>query len=269
MIKWKILTRKMEELSILKLAKSILIGVSLGMITPKRTGEFAGRIMVLSPGNRLKGMLLNTAGSMSQLFITFLMGSAGLLAMLQFLPEGTFLQNSGLKLNSDLILTMGISWSIILPAFIYFLIHTEFRFKKNSKITSRLNNVLDTFSCLSVADLMRLLLLSFLRYVVFAFQFWLLLIISGLYVPVIDFFALVAVIYLLMAMIPLSAIWELGVRGSVSLFVFGWYFPEGMAFQPAVITASTGIWFINLALPALAGSIIAMGNEFRNQTQNA
>lgn len=268
MIKWKILTRKIEELSTVKIAKSILIGISLGMITPKRTGEFAGRIMMLSPGNRLKGLLLNTAGSMSQLFITFLMGSAGLLAMIQLIPVDTFLKNSNLKQNSDLILTMGIFLAFSIPALLFFLSHTGFRFKNSSKNASRINTLFNTFSCLSVADLSGLLSLSFLRYFVFAFQFWLLLIISGIHVPVIVFFALVSVMYLLMALIPLSAIWELGIRGSVALFVFGLYFPEGMAFQPAVIAASTGLWFINLALPALTGSIIAMRSDFCNQIQD-
>ncbi len=268
-LKWKILSSKLEQLSVVKLIKSVLFGISLGMITPKRTGEFAGRIMLLSPGYRFKGLLLNTAGSMSQLFVTLLMGTTGLLIMMKSFPDGTFLQNSGLKLNSDLILTIGIFWTISLPAILYFITHTGFRFNKNSKTASRFNNLFDTFSYLSVTDIFVLFSLSLFRYFIFASQFWILLIIAGLYVPIIDFFALVSVIYLLMALIPLSAIWELGVRGSVALFVFGLYFSESIAFQPAVIAASTGLWFINLALPALAGSIMAMGSDCRNQFQDA
>jgi uncharacterized membrane protein YbhN (UPF0104 family) len=269
MIKWRILTRKIEKLSTAKIAKSILIGISLGMITPRRTGEFAGRIMMLSPGNRLKGLLLNTAGSMSQLFITLLWGTAGLIAILKFLPEEKLLNSPGFMLNYDLILTLGIIFTLSIPILIGFLSNSGFRLRNNSRIASHLNNLFDTFSCLSVNDLLGLFMLSFVRYIVFVFQFWILMIVAGLHVPVIDFFALAAVIYLLMALIPLSAIWELGVRGSVALFVFGLYFPEGILFQPAVIAASTGLWIINLALPALAGSILTMGISFRNQIQDA
>lgn len=268
MIKWKILTSKIEELSTLKIAKSILIGISLGMITPKRTGEFAGRIMMLSPGNRLKGLLINSAGSMSQLFITLFWGTTGLIAILKFLPEGKLLKSPGIMLNYDIILTLGIIFTLSIPVIIGFLSNSGFRLRNKSRIASHLNNLFNTFSCLSINDLLGLFMLSFVRYIVFVFQFWILMIVAGLHVPVTDFFNLAAVIYLLMALIPLSAIWELGVRGSVALFVFGMYFPEGILFQPVVIAASTGLWIINLALPAIAGSIMAMRSNFCYQIQN-
>ena len=264
-IKWKILTEKLEKVSTPQLIKSILIGVSLGMITPKRTGEFAGRIMVLSPSNRLKGLLLNTAGSLSQLSVTLIMGSLGLLAILLLLPEKISAMPLLIFEKKYIFILIFVFSSPGIPITLFFLIHTRYRLTPKNKVLSLINFCLDTFSDIASADMIRLFALSLLRYCIFATQFWLLLLLSGIFVPYFIFFSLVAVVYLFMTIIPLSAIWEPAVRGSVALLIFGLYFGSDVLFQPAVLAASTGLWVINLAIPALTGSLMVMKKNIINQ----
>ena len=45
--KWKYLIKKIEYISFSKAFKSILSGVTIGIFTPNRMGEFAGRIFYL------------------------------------------------------------------------------------------------------------------------------------------------------------------------------------------------------------------------------
>jgi hypothetical protein len=69
---------------------------------------------------------------------------------------------------------------------------------------------------------------------------------------------IISVIYLIITVIPTVALSELGVRGSVSLFVFAYYFTAIGSFDEqvkiAIVAASALIWIINLIIPALAGS---------------
>jgi hypothetical protein len=55
--KWKLLCEKLENISFYKAFKGVLFGITLGMITPRRTGDFLGRAVILTPGNRVKGIM--------------------------------------------------------------------------------------------------------------------------------------------------------------------------------------------------------------------
>ncbi|MCU0371563.1 MAG: hypothetical protein MUC31_09120, partial [Bacteroidales bacterium] len=68
------------------------------------------------------------------------------------------------------------------------------------------------------------------------------------------------------AMVPSLALTELGVRGSVSIFVIGLYFDRsGMGHdgvEMAVLTAATVIWLVNLIIPAILGTFFVFSLKF-------
>jgi hypothetical protein len=65
----------------------------------------------------------------------------------------------------------------------------------------------------------------------------------------------VSVSFLIMAVIPSFAIAELAQRGFVAKTIVGLYSSNVLG----IITATAGIWFINLMLPAIAGSLLILG----------
>jgi hypothetical protein len=69
-----------------------------------------------------------------------------------------------------------------------------------------------------------------------------------------------------MTVIPTIALSELGVRGSVSIFIFALYLePIGNWSQNtslAVFSASGVLWLINLAFPALLGALFVYSLRF-------
>ena len=69
-----------------------------------------------------------------------------------------------------------------------------------------------------------------------------------------------------MTMIPTIAITELGIRGSVALFLIGIYFGNPLDMPDhinlGIVAASTALWIINLALPALTGTIFVFNLKF-------
>ncbi len=114
------------------------------------------------------------------------------------------------------------------------------------------------FSSYSNRELAKVLLFSFLRYIVFTTQYILLLRLFGIQIPLSAIVLIIPIIYLISSAIPSIALVEFGVKGSIALFLFTYYMTLNADHTPihlAIIATSTFIWAINLIIPALLGSI--------------
>ncbi|NDC76981.1 MAG: hypothetical protein EBZ67_03765 [Chitinophagia bacterium] len=58
-----------------------------------------------------------------------------------------------------------------------------------------------------------------------------------------------------MSVLPSIALLELGMRWQYSLLVFGAFSTDLLG----ICAATTGIWLVNLALPAVAGTLLMLG----------
>jgi hypothetical protein len=112
-------------------------------------------------------------------------------------------------------------------------------------------------------ELTRILLLSVLRYVVFLVQYLLLLKIFGVEASWQVLLCLVSVLFMLMAMIPTIALAELGIRGKLSLELFGLVTTQ----QLSILAVSAGIWIINLIIPAVLGTVFLLGLRLFKQKE--
>lgn len=66
----------------------------------------------------------------------------------------------------------------------------------------------------------------------------------------------VSVVFLILAIIPTIALFtDLGLRNEVSLKMLGLFSANHLG----VSLTSLGIWFINLVIPAVAGSLLILG----------
>ena len=75
-------------------------------------------------------------------------------------------------------------------------------------------------------------------------------------------FALIALTFFTMAVIPTVALTELGVRGSVALY----FLSQVSENTSGIVTATFVLWIINLALPAIIGSIFVFSaNIFKEE----
>jgi uncharacterized membrane protein YbhN (UPF0104 family) len=123
----------------------------------------------------------------------------------------------------------------------------------------------EVFSLFTKKELLLVLLYSLCRYVIFIAQFYLLLLLFGVKIPLCETMIMTAMLYLVMAAIPTFAFTELGIRGSVAVYFIGMYFeihdPAG-ANDLGILAASTVLWLINLAIPALAGALLIFRLKF-------
>ncbi|MEO6683435.1 MAG: lysylphosphatidylglycerol synthase domain-containing protein [Ginsengibacter sp.] len=258
--KWQILIHPIQKMNYTTAYKSVLTGVTLSINTPNRIGEYGGRILYVKDGSRIKAVSVYIAGSISQLIITLIMGCLGLLYLLnyQMKPDDTIMGLSYFWVETLLILSIFIGMLMILFFFrLSWLVKLVEKIPAMEKYVHYIN-VLEAFN---PKLLLRLLSLSLFRYITFVLQYILLL--QVLNVPILWFegFPIISILFLVMAVIPSFAIADLGIRGKFSTALLGIYSSN----QVGIIGTTFGIWFINLFIPALLGSILILSIKFFNE----
>ena len=251
--KWQMLLSPLENISYANAYKSVLAGCSITMLTPNRVGEYGGRILYVKEENRLDAIPLTILGSVSQLFITVLMGTFGLV-YLHFFSADQQLFSSLPTYTNKVLLYISISAAVFL-LLIYLRIGLLVKFLNKVKWLQKLAAHIVLLNTFSRKQLLRILFLSFLRYMVFILQFVLLLQIMQVDVSFFTCFRLLTVFYLVMAIAPTIGFTELPIRAAASLEILQSYSNNLIGIQ----AASLGIWIINLVVPAIIGSLLILG----------
>ncbi len=268
-IKWRYLIRKSEKISFFRSLKGIFTGISVGTFTPNRLGEFLGRSFVLDQTHPWKVFFMTLIGSYSQLLVTVLTGTAGLF---YFLWNYAGLTTGLTYLDVLIVFFAGVT--VVLLMVLYFNIYLIDKHLGGwlRKKKPGFGAWLHVISSYSGKELMVVLLLSISRYLVFSTQFYLLLHLFHLPVPLLDAMAFIGIVYLVMMVVPSVALSEVGIRGSVAVYFFSFYFLTIPAIEdPAlgIVSASTVLWLINLVIPAALGTFFVYHlRVFRNSTLN-
>lgn len=258
--KWKILVSPVQKISFWKAIKATVTGHALVFNSINRFGESAARSVYLDEGYRLKGMAISMVGSMSLIIVNLFIGLLGMLYMRVFILDATH-HLEGLSMFWLTGLMSVLSFGTILLGLIYYKLSWLIRLLEKIPLVARYRFVVENMEKLHWQFLTKILLLSVLRYVVFIVQYVLIMQVFEVGTGVCDTAALVAVMLLVLSIIPTVTLAELGIRGEVSLQLFGLLSTNLLG-----IVASTGsIWIINLIVPAIAGSIFLLGIRlFRN-----
>lgn len=246
-LKWKMLVERYERISFFTALEAIFTGVTVSIFTPNRVGEYAGRIFHLANADLIKVSLATFIGNIAQLLATFIFGLLGLLFIFPkyFAAFSIFSLTAWVALCALVIGGCLFSIVLFLNSRLLTAVIGKLRF------LGRLRKYGRVFSAYSRRELITLLLLSFVRYGVFSFQYYLLLRIFEVSIPFYDAMAMIFSIFLIMAIIPTVSVAELGIRGSVSLYLFGILSGNSMG----IVTTSFALWLINLAFPAVLGAL--------------
>jgi MFS family permease len=260
-VKWKISIHHIQPISFLRSFRAILSGVSFSVSTPNRIGEYLGRVLYMEEGNRLRVVALTIVSSMSQLIITLLAGVIGLFFIRKKMEAGEIME--GLDSSFWLqVLQYGVIIALLILTGIYFRLSLLTSLADKWKNTARYALLVSSLKEVRATLLIKLLSLSATRYIVFAIQYFLLFQLFNVDIGWWQCLWAVSVIFLVLAIIPTFAIAELGVRGKVSLKLIGLYSTNSLG----ISIASATIWFINLVLPAIAGSLLILSIKiFKNR----
>lgn len=262
--KWKYFIDKLENISLLNSYKAILTGISVSMLMPNRVGDYFGRVFILKKADRIQAILATILASMSQLIATIIFGSIA--EIVAFPKIFTIDSNLNFGLYIGLIIGVIIALFVVIFAYLNFSVFSGIIKRISGRGYRKIKKYANVFSLYSVKDLMFALIISLLRYLVFSFQFVLLLWMFQVKISYFNAMTLIGLIYLGVTIIPTIALTEIGVRGSVSVFVFTYYYETmGMVNGNAelgVVSASTVLWFVNLVLPAAIGAFFVFNLKF-------
>ncbi len=263
-VKWRFFISPLEKINLWVSFKAVLTGVSVSMFMPNRVGDYLGRVFILKSADRLQAVISTILGSMSQLITTLLFGS---IALLIAFPSYMDLNDQlNMWLYSGLWAVVIVGDFTIVFFYLNFGAFTSIIKRISGKGYKKIKKYADVFSLYKSTDMLFMLIISILRYLIFSFQFFLLLLLFRVEIGYFEAMVLISLVYLAMAIIPTIAITEIGVRGSVSIFIFSYYFTLsgniGMNQELGVASASTALWLFNLVIPAFIGAIFVFSLKF-------
>jgi len=247
-VKWKYLIRRLERITLLNAFKAVLSGISFAVISPNRIGELAGRVFILKNKNRGRAIFATAVGSLSQLMITLFIGLFSGVVVLFYYPAQLQIIDS-----EQLFYLKIVSFSVVVFGFL-FLFNLKYLviFIKKLKINIKFIEYIEVLSEYSKDELFKVLLLSLLRYLIFSLQFVLLLYFFNTGIPIHEAFIGIGLTYLVSSLVPVLSILEIGVRGTAAILFLG-MFSENI---PGILSATAVLWFINLAIPSVAGAFV-------------
>ncbi|MBA4198688.1 MAG: hypothetical protein C0459_14155 [Chitinophaga sp.] len=253
-VKWQYLMSNIQPVSFGKAYKAIFAGQAFAFNTVNSVGEFLGRMFYLDDGNRLRSISLTMVGSLSQLIVTFIMGIAGLVYMRWFMFSPSVLKPYGLSLFWLQGLTVILTAVTIFLLLLYYALSWVITIVEKIPFISKYVYLIQKIEELHAKQLTRILLFSFLRYVVFVVQYLLLLSVFHVNGNMISLAWLVCVKFLVLAVIPSIAMAELGMRGEIGVQLFGLVSNNIVG----IIFTTVGIWLINRMLPAVWGALLIL-----------
>lgn len=238
--KWRLLTSTYKNISIKESLKSIMIGLAIGLWTPNRLGEIPGRALIFEKKYRYNAIGSATIGSAAQFFVTLFAGIVGLLLFNNIV-------NREIKINLPIILVFSLAIISVAMFFIFFNKISAFAIRKS--ILPKFFEKINTSKKLKNKGLISVISLSFLRYIIFSFQFYLLLRFVGIEISILNSFIATSSSYLLLSLSPNILIADIGIRGSVMIFFISFFSQK----VDSILIASILIWLINIALPSIYG----------------
>ena len=244
-IKWQFLVSKLEKVSFWLALKAVFLGITVSIFTPNRIGEFGGRVFCLQQADRLKAVLVTIFGNITQLVTTIIFG---VLAFLFFSSLYTHLLFTKSDYGIYILLVLSVVVFTVLIYLLYNVSQLSSLFSR-WKFLDKYKSYAPVFSLFSSKDISKVLFLSMLRYGVYSFQFYLLIKFANIEINLLQSLTMSALTFLSMSIIPTIALTELGVRGSVAIYFFGFLSSNAIG----IMTASFALWIINLVVPAIIG----------------
>jgi len=240
--KWYRLLQRETNISFFTCFKAVLAGLAFSMNTPNRSGDYIGRAIYLGKGSRWKATHYSVISGLGQLSITCI---AGLLSL--FLLRDHFTDKS-IYVKPILWISMLASLLVLISCFYYknvvlFVSSITYlkRFLPNPTMSFSLSAIMQT----------EILIISLLRFIIFTTQYFLIFNVFGVTFDYLTGFAIISIIFLIMADIPTITIADLGIRGKVALAVTGVFTSQALG----VTAATVMVWLINLILPSMIGAL--------------
>lgn len=245
-MKWRILIQHIEKISFLKSMAAIFAGVTFSIFTPNRIGEYGGRILFVKPENNWKIVVATLVGSYSQLLAILGFGILGFGLFMSM-----YFELDPIVLKSVLFLSIALAMIML---FCFYNISLVIPLAKKIPYAYKFKRIVKNVNVLRSYDgkvLSQALFYAIMRYLVYSFQYYILLLYFGIEVGMVEGLTGIATIFLFQTSIPLPPLMGLVARGELAIYIWSSFTP----FEINILAATFFLWIINLIIPALVGTL--------------
>lgn len=243
-LKWKTLVQTIQQISFKNAMEQSLGALTASLFTPNRIGEYGAKAVYYDKTNRKKVMLLNLISNMMQMTVTVIFGIIGL-SLMHY--------NYDLDLDYYRMLKFALI-IVVVGAFAMFgLRQNKFRIKGFS--IDRLKGFVRQ---LSKTMLVIAFGLSVIRYMIFSYQFYLLLGLFGVGVSYTNAMIVITSMYLISSVIPSIFIFDVVIKGSVAVYLFSLVGVNEFTILSIILV----MWLLNIVLPSVFGSFYVLNFNF-------
>jgi len=255
-VKWKYLCKPIQHISFAKAFESVFCGLSWAIFTPNRIGEYGGRVFFLKPRKRIFGVVAMAVGAFAQMVITNIVGAVALLWFLYEYQHPSFWVFVGCcVLVAVFCGTMGI---------LYFNVNLLSKFIHRIKILSKVQRFFSLLARYHTKQLWYVFILSLARFVVFTSQYCLIMQVLVDNLPLFPMIMMVFILFFIQSAIPSLDLVDVGVRSLTAGYLFAFITKQELA----VMASAASIWFINLIIPAIIGSVFVFKINFFGSSNN-
>ncbi|WP_236537093.1 lysylphosphatidylglycerol synthase domain-containing protein [Sphingobacterium composti Ten et al. 2007 non Yoo et al. 2007] len=249
-LKWKYIVQDIEKISFWKAFKSVFCGLTWAIFTPNRIGEYGGRILLLKSDNRARGAVLMGVGLFAQLVLTSVFGALGIAWFVS-----NFLDTpSAVKFGVWVLAAIyGLAFVLL-----YFNVHWVDYLVGKMKFLKRIQPFFDVLRVVTTAQLGNVLLLSLMRFVIFTSQYIILMAVMLPEINVLPMVMMIFILFFVQSALPTLDIFDFSVRSFVASNLYAYITTQDIA----VMAIVSFIWFVNLILPAIIGSVFVLNVNY-------
>ena len=249
-VKWQYLSRRIEKISFWTAFQSVFCGLTWAIFTPNRLGEYGGRVLFLKPENRARGAVAMGVGLFAQLVLTSMAGALSIAWFVCKFLETPVSVQFGVWLLAILyglgflVLYFNVSWVDVLVGKVRWL-----------KRVKPFFSVLEDYT---LKELAVVLFNSFARFVIFTSQYIILMEAMLPDLPFVSTVLMIFILFFVQSALPTLDIFDFSVRSFVASNLYSYITTQ----EIAVMAIVSCIWFVNLILPAIFGSVFVFKINF-------
>ncbi len=238
-VKWQKVSAVVKKLSFQEATRQSLVALTVSLATPSRIGEYGAKAYFFNVADRKKILLLTLFSNSAQMMVTVILGVLGFILIEH---------------------TLVLSWApfkmLGFIGVVLVLLVTGYFFRKKELMVKgfTIHNVYIYFKKLPGSLWITTFGLSLLRYFTFATLFYLILLFFGGQIEFLDAIPYLFLMYLLVSIVPMFMIFDVVIRGSVAVWLFGFLGINEMIVLATVLV----MWLLNFVIPAIFGSFLLL-----------
>ncbi|MGV3761857.1 hypothetical protein [Parapedobacter sp.] len=255
-VKWRYLCRPIERIGLWRATQSVFCGLSWAVFTPNRIGEYGGRVMFLQPRKRIFGVVAMGVGALAQLVLTSVAGSLSIAWFVNRFFDVSALGGMAIWLLASLYAGFFLM--------LYFNVRWINSWMQRIKFLRKFHRFFEILTRYSRGELTTVFLNSLARFVIFTSQYGILMLVIIPDIAFLPMLLLIFILFFVQAALPTLDLFDFGVRSVTASYLYAHITDQDIA----VMAIASCIWFINLILPAILGSVFVFKINFFGDTTN-